>query len=150
MSYTPENYTAQLMLGIAKDLDTSGFAVLRMDDPYEPGERGIYFETHPALDTPTPIEAVTISPYQAGSGKMAIEVTRIQIRMRHVNRGKLEVRDRMDKLKGLFPDERVMVFGNHFIDRVNQTSATNWVDPDRQGITESSQNFNFRGNRYQP
>lgn len=148
--YTPKRYTSQLMDGVAKHLHNAGFATYRLDTPYLPSERGIYFEISPALDTPTPVETVVISPYLPGSGRMAIENTRVQIRMRHFNRGKLEVRDLMDELRGLFPDNKVMMFGGHFFDRVVQVSATSWVEPDRQDVIESSQNFTFRGNRYQP
>lgn len=151
MSYKPRRYTSQLMLGIAQFIHASDFpAVLRMDSEYDPSERGIYFETSPALDVPRPIETLVITPYQPGSGKMAIEVTRIQIRMRHLNRGRLEVRDLMDDLKALFPEDRAMAFGGHLFDRVSQTSATDWVEPERQDVIDSSQNFHFRGNRYQP
>lgn len=151
MTYEPKRYTAQLMRGIALHLAQSDFpAVYRETGSYEPGERGIYFETSPALDVPDPIETLVITPYQPGSGRMAIEVTRIQFRMRHFNRGRLEVRDLMDDLKAQFPEEQLMMFGGHFFDRVSQVSATDWVEPDRQEIIDSSQNFTFRGNRYQP
>lgn len=146
--YVPENYTAQLMLGLAELLVGHDFGVYREDADYVDGERGIYFDFSPPMPTTTPQESITITPYLPQSGPLAIEHTSVQFRYRHVNRHPLWVRDFLDRVRGLFPEQRVMVIGGHTFDRIYQRSSTTWGEEDRPGVLTSTQNFAFRGNRY--
>lgn len=148
MSYTPENYTAQLMLGIAEKVHAAGLAVLDRDNPYASNVRGIYFDHSPAGTDAKPVETFVITPYLPQPGVLAIERTRIQIRCRHVNRDALWVRDYLDKVRALFPDYTVHTIGGHVFDRIHQVGSTSWGEPTKTGLLETTQNFEFRGNRY--
>lgn len=149
-AYTPEHYTGQVMLGVAKALQAAGLGVLRESGEYLPGERGIYFTYSPPAASTTPEESLTITPYLSTSGDLAIEETRVQIRARHVNRHPLMVGDYLDAVRAVFPDRTELVFGGHEFDRAYQLSGGTWGDEDRPGVTESTQNFVLRGNRYEP
>ncbi len=146
--YSPEGYTAQLMLGLARLLETNSLGVYREDADYIDGERGIYFDYSPPMPSTTPQESITITPYLPQQGMLAIEHTSVQFRYRHVNRHPLWVRDFLDQVRALFPVQGVTVIGGHTFDRVYQRSSTTWGEEDRPGVLASTQNFAFRGNRY--
>ena len=150
MSHTPQHYTAQLMVGIAQRVNTAGLAVYRASEPYQAGERGIYFDHSPAGKDAESQETFVITPYLPQSGILAIERTRVQFRCRHINRHALWVRDYLDKIRALFPDQTTLVIGGHTFDRVRQTGSTSWGEPTNTNLLETTQNFEFRGNRYQP
>lgn len=149
-AYVPEHYTAQVMLGLAQAAAAAGLGVLREDQDYLPGERGIYFDVSPAMPSTTPEETLVITPYLPRSGMLAIEYTRVQFRASHVGRHPLWVRDYLDKVKAMFPDETVLTFGGHVFDRAFQQSSTSWGEEDRPGVLNTTQNIHLRGNRYAP
>ena len=151
-AYEPAHYTGQVMVGIAQIVHAAGLAVYRADDadPYRSGERGIYFDHSPAGPDADAQETFVITPYLPQSGMLGIERTSIQIRCRHVNRHTLWVRDYLDKVRGLFPDLTTLTIGGHVFDRVRQKASTSWGEPTKQGLLETTQNFEFRGNRYGP
>lgn len=148
MSHIPRHYTSQLMVGIAERIHESGLAIYRKDGPYLPTERGIYFDHSPAAAGANPVETCVITPYMPQSGEVAIEHTRVQIRARHVNRHTLWIRDWLDDMRAIFPDKTHLLIGGHWFDRVRQSGSTSWGEPTRQNQIETTQNFAFRGNRY--
>ncbi|MFA5608311.1 MAG: hypothetical protein WDA07_14230 [Leucobacter sp.] len=149
MTYTPRHYTSKLMHGIAERIHTAGLAVYRPNGtPYTSSERGIYFDHSPAPADAHPVETCVITPYMPQSGDLAIEHTRVQIRARHVGRHTLWIRDWLDDMRALFPDKTHLVIGGLQFDRVRQSGSTSWGEPTRQNQVETTQNFAFRGNRY--
>lgn len=147
--YVPTEYTGKLMLGLAKLLETSGFGVYRDSQTYTDGERGIYLDFSPAFPNTTPQESITVTPYLPQQGVLAIEHTSVQLRYTWVNRHPLFVRDKLDKVRALFPQRGVVVLGGLTFDRVYQRAATTWGEEGRPGVLTSTQNFAFRGNRYE-
>lgn len=150
MAYKPKRYTSQLMHGLAALITNAGLAVYDPEQSYPDGVKGIYFDYSPPGTTTTPQESLTLTPYLPQSGQLAVEYTRIQFRARHVNRDPLEVRDWLDDVLALFPKETVQEIGGHVFDRIYQQASTSWGEPDRPGVLETTQNFVFRGNRYEP
>lgn len=148
MTYTPSQYTAQVMLGIAERVNDAGLAVLDQDNPYPANVRGIYFDHSPAGADAESVETFVITPYLPQSGDLAIERTRVQFRCRHKDRHALWVRDYLDQVRALFPDKTTLTIGGHVFDRIRQTGSTSWGEPTNTGLLETTQNFEFRGNRY--
>lgn len=147
--YTPTEYTAQVMDGIARRLADAGLGTYRPDgSAYQAGERRIVFDYSPPAPGTKQTEVLLITPYLPQSGALAVEHTRIQLRGWHVGRHPLEVRDWLDKVRAQFPANTVLEIGGHTFDRVGQTGSTTWGEPDRIGVLETSQNITLRGNRY--
>ncbi|MHA3724321.1 hypothetical protein ACXR2T_10620 [Leucobacter sp. HY1910] len=147
--YEPRHYTGKLMVGIAQRIHSSGLAVYQPDGtPYERGVRGIYLDHSPTGKQAETQPTCVITPYLPQSGDLAVEHTRVQIRARHPGLTPLEVRDWLDDMRALFPDKTRLVFGDIEIDRVRQTGSTTWGEPSAIEALETTQNFTFRGNRY--
>jgi hypothetical protein len=72
----------------------------------------------------------------------------VQIRARHPGLGALEVRDWLDEMRAIFPDKTRLTIGGIDFDRVRQTGSTSWGEPSSTESLETTQNFTFRGNRY--
>lgn len=149
MSYEPRHYTARLMVGIAERISAAGLAYYDPEhNPYPRDVRGIYFDHSPPGVEGTSQKTCVITPYLPQSGELAIEHTSVQIRARHVGMGALEIRDWLDDIRALFPDQQVHVIGGLIFDRVRQTGSTSWGEPTKVGAIETTQNFRFRGNRF--
>ncbi|WP_449281253.1 hypothetical protein [Leucobacter sp.] len=149
MNYEPRNYTARLMVGIAQRIHGAGLAVYNADGtPYAKGVRGIYFDHSPAGKDAESQQTCVITPYMPQAGILNTERTRIQIRARHIGVGALAVRDWLDDLRALFPDLTPTVVGGLQFDRIRQLGSTSWGEPNQTGALETTQNFEFRGNRY--
>ncbi len=148
-AYEPKGYTARLMVGIAERINAAGLAVYDPEmKPYPKGVRGIYFDQSPtSKDAETQLTCV-ITPYLPQAGELNIEHTRVQIRARHPGLGALQVRDWLDEIRALFPDRTKLLIGGLWFDRVRQTGATSWGEPNTTEAPETTQNFTFRGNRY--
>lgn len=148
-AYEPTGYTGLLMVGVAELLDERGIGVYRPDEKYLAGERGIYFDYSPPFPSTTPQETLTITPYLPQQGMLAIEHTSVQLRYQLVGRGALYVRDLLDTVRAIFPWQGVTVLNGLTFDRVVQRSSTTWGEEDRPGVLNATQNFAFRGNRYE-
>lgn len=149
MNYQPRNYTGRLMVGIAERIHGAGLAVYHADDsPYPDTVRGIYFDHSPAGRGAQDLATCVITPYMPQAGLLNVERTRIQIRARHPGLGALEVRDWLDDLRALFPDLTRLTIGGIDFDRVRQLGSTSWGEPNSTESLETTQNFEFRGNRY--
>lgn len=150
-SYTPRGYTGRLMLGIAQRIADAGLATYSPEhdsEPYPEGVRGIYFDHSPSGRGAETLATCVITPYLPQSGELQIEHTRIQLRARHPGLGALEVRDWLDDIRALFPDRTRLELNGIEIDRVRQTGSTSWGEPSTTESLETTQNFTFRGNRY--
>ena len=149
-AYTPRHYTAKLMLGIAERVHTAGLAVYDPEmKPYPKNVRGIYFDHSPAGRDAQTLSTLVITPYMPQAGVLNVERTRVQLRARHPNLSALAVRDWLDDIRALFPDLTRFTLGGIEIDRVRQLGATSWGEPSATEALETTQNFEFRGNRYQ-
>ena len=147
--YTPRRYTAKLMVGIAERVHAAGLAVYDPEHkPYSSGVRGIYFDHSPTGKNAQTLKTLVITPYMPQSGVLAIERTRIQLRARHPDLSALEARDWLDDLRALFPDKTALTLGGLVFDRVRQLGSTSWGEPNTTEALETTQNFEFRGNRY--
>lgn len=149
VAYEPRHYTAQLMIGIAERIHAAGLAVYNADgSPYAKDVRGIYFDHSPTgIDAHT-VATCVITPYLPQSGDLAVEHTRIQIRARHPGIGALQVRDWLDDMRATFPDKTRLTLNGIAIDRCRQSGSTSWGEPSATESLETTQNFAFRGNRY--
>lgn len=147
--YEPRGYTGLLMVGIAQRIHEAGLAVYDPEQkPYPAGVRGIYFDHSPTGRGAETLPTCVITPYLPQSGDLAVEHTRVQIRARHPGLGALQVRDWLDDMRAVFPDKTRMTLNGIDIDRVRQTGATTWGEPSQTESLETTQNFTFRGNRY--
>ncbi len=147
--YEPRGYTGRLMVGIAERIHAAGLAVYNADGfPYAATVRGIYFDHSPTGTGAETVATCVITPYMPQSGVLNIERTRVQIRARHPGMGALEVRDWLDDLRRLFPDKTRLTVGGLDFDRVRQIGSTSWGEPNTTEALETTQNFEFRGNRY--
>lgn len=148
-AYVPRGYTGKLMVGIAERIAAAGLAVYDPEmKPYGKGVRGIYFDHSPTgRDAETQATCV-ITPYLPQSGALQVEHTRIQIRARHPGLSALEVRDWLDDMRACLPDYTRLTLNGIEIDRVRQTGSTSWGEPSLTEALETTQNFTFRGNRY--
>lgn len=148
-AYQPRGYTGRLMVGIAERIHEAGLATY---DPemksYPAGVRGIYFDHSPTGRNAQTLATCVITPYLPQAGILNIERTKIQIRARHPNLGPLQVRDWLDDLRTLFPDQTKLEVGGLWFDRVRQLGSTSWGEPNTTEALETTQNFEFRGNRY--
>lgn len=148
-AYVPRGYTGQLMVGIAQRIHEAGLAVYNADgSPYVDDERGIYFDHSPTGKGADTLATCVITPYLPQSGDLAVEHTRVQIRARHPGLGPLQVRDWLDDMRACFPDKTRLTLNGLDFDRVRQTGATTWGEPSKTESLETTQNFTFRGNRY--
>lgn len=148
-AYTPRGYTGRLMIGIAERINDAGLAVYDPDQkPYPADVRGIYFDHSPTGRNAETLATCVITPYLPQSGVLNVERTRIQLRARHPNLSALEVRDWLDDMRTVFPDLTRLVLNGIAIDRVRQTGSTSWGEPSITEALETTQNFEFRGNRY--
>lgn len=148
-TYEPRNYTAKLMVGIATRIHAAGFAVYDSEHkPYPAGERGIYFDHSPTGRNSQTLATLVITPYMPQAGILNIERTRIQLRARHPGLSALAVRDWLDDIRDLFPDKTNLEIGGLWFDRVRQLGSTSWGEPSVTEALETTQNFEFRGNRY--
>ncbi|UOQ58097.1 hypothetical protein MUN78_04425 [Leucobacter allii] len=151
MTYTPRRYTGRLMVGIAERIDAAGLAVYDPDHdtvPYPADVRGIYFDHSPTGRGAETLATCVITPYMPQAGILNIERTRIQIRARHPQMGALEVRDWLDDIRAVFPDLTNLQIGGIWFDRVRQLGSTTWGEPNTTEALETTQNFEFRGNRF--
>ncbi|QIK64149.1 hypothetical protein G7068_13780 [Leucobacter viscericola] len=148
-TYEPQRYTARLLVGIAERLHAAGLAIYNADGtPYGRGERGIYFDHSPTGTGAETQATCVITPYMPQAGILNIERTRIQIRARHPGMGALQVRDWLDDIRACFPDLTPITLGGLDFDRVRQIGSTTWGEPSATESLETTQNFEFRGNRY--
>jgi hypothetical protein len=137
------------MVGIAERVHAAGLAVYDPEHkPYPANVRGIYFGVSPAGPNAETLSTLVITPYSPQSGKLAIEYTRVQLRARHPALNELQVRDWLDDLRALFPDKTTLTLGGLVFDRVRQLGSTSWGEPNTTESLETTQNFEFRGNRY--
>lgn len=148
-AHTPRGYTGKLMVGIAELVHAAGLAVYDPEmRPYPAGVRGIYFDHSPSGTGAAALATLVITPYMPQAGIMNIERTRVQLRARHPGMEALEVRDWLDDLRALFPDLTKMQVGGLWFDRIRQLGSTSWGEPNTVEALETTQNFEFRGNRY--
>lgn len=148
-AYTPRGYTGRLMVGIAERISAAGLAVYDPEQkPYPADVRGVYFDHSPTGRGAETIATCVITPYLPQSGDLNVEHTRVQIRARHPNLSALAVRDWLDDMRALFPDKTYLQIGGLWFDRVRQTASTTWGEPSATEALETTQNFTFRGNRY--
>jgi hypothetical protein len=139
------------MVGIAERIHAAGLAVYNPNhdtEPYPDGVRGIYFDHSPSGRGAETIATCVITPYLPQAGDLNVEHTRVQIRARHPGLGALEVRDWLDEMRAIFPDKTRLTIGGIDFDRVRQTGSTSWGEPSSTESLETTQNFTFRGNRY--
>ncbi|QIK63837.1 hypothetical protein G7068_12025 [Leucobacter viscericola] len=147
--YAPKHYTAKLMAGIAERIHEAGLAVYDpTGEPYPEGVRGIYLDHSPTGAGATRQATCVITPYMPQAGILNIERTRVQIRARHPGLGALQVRDWLDDIRACFPDLTPITLGGLDFDRVRQIGSTTWGEPSATESLETTQNFEFRGNRY--
>lgn len=148
-AYEPRHYTAKLMVGIAERVHAAGLAVYDPEHkPYPVGVRGIYFDHSPTGKNAHTLATFVITPYMPQSGVLNVERTRIQLRARHPGLSALAVRDWLDDVRAIFPDLTRLTIGSLEFDRVRQLGATTWGEPNTTESLETTQNFEFRGNRY--
>ncbi len=147
--YSPRRYTGKLMVGIAELVNAAGLAVYDPEHkPYPDNVRGVYFDHSPTGKNAQTLKTLVITPYMPQAGILNIERTRIQLRARHPDMTALEVRDWLDDIRALFPDLTKMQVGGLWFDRVRQLGSTSWGEPNTTEALETTQNFEFRGNRY--
>lgn len=147
--YTPRGYTGRLMVGIAERISAAGLAVYDPDAVVYPADaRGVYFDHSPTGPGAETVSTLVITPYMPQPGVLNVERTRIQLRARHVGMHPLAVRDWLDDVRALFPDLTRMTLGGIDFDRVRQLGSTTWGEPTKTGSLETTQNLEFRGNRY--
>lgn len=146
----PAGYVARLLYGIGERLHAGQLATLNpTHEPYPPGVMGIYFGHAPA-GIPHNTPRLVIAHYMDIQGELSIEETRIQIRAWHPGMDALAIHDWMEQVRDLFPPDRNHLLGGVWIDHITYLGGTLLPETAQHELTESVQNFQLRGNRYNP